>query len=107
MTSKFSDEKLRSLRARTSESLQRYSRNRLAVSQSSMALGSREHGRGQSLSRSDGKQLEIDQSGLAPKDAGLSATGAKIGDERQVRAVAKELKRLIVEDRRRGLGVGG
>ena len=28
-------------------------------------------------------------------------------EERTVRALAKEIKRLLTEDRRRGLGVGG
>ena len=32
---------------------------------------------------------------------------AILDDERRVRALAKEIKRLITEDRRRGLGVGG
>ncbi len=30
-----------------------------------------------------------------------------LDDERRMRALAKEIKRLIAEDRRRGLGVGG
>ncbi len=30
-----------------------------------------------------------------------------LDDERRIRALAKEIKRLINEDRRRGLGVGG
>lgn len=30
-----------------------------------------------------------------------------LDDERRMRALAKEIKRLITEDRRRGLGVGG
>ena len=107
MNNDFSDDRLRGLRARTGETLQRHARNRLAVIRSSVALGSRQRGQGLSSSRTNGKHLENDPRGPAPKDTGLSATSVKIGDERQVRAVAKELKRLIVEDRRRGLGVGG
>ena len=30
-----------------------------------------------------------------------------LDDERTIRALAKEIKRLLTEDRRRGLGVGG
>ncbi len=30
-----------------------------------------------------------------------------LDDERTIRALAKEIKRLLAEDRRRGLGVGG
>ena len=30
-----------------------------------------------------------------------------LDDERRVRALAKEINRLIIEDRRRGIGVGG
>lgn len=30
-----------------------------------------------------------------------------LDDERRMRSLAKEIKRLITEDRRRGLGVGG
>ena len=30
-----------------------------------------------------------------------------LDDERAIRALAKEIKRLLAEDRRRGLGVGG
>ena len=38
--------------------------------------------------------------------AGVSETEAP-REERSVRALAKEIKRLLTEDRRRGLGVGG
>ena len=56
---------------------------------------------------------------LAPQSAGGPSSGeftvnvnlmggtVFLDDERRVRALAKEIKRLIVEDRRRGLGVGG
>ena len=37
----------------------------------------------------------------------LSSGTIFLDDERRMRALAKEIKRLISEDRRRGLGVGG
>ena len=37
----------------------------------------------------------------------LSGGPIFLDDERRIRALAKEIKRLIGEDRRRGLGVGG
>ena len=37
----------------------------------------------------------------------LSGGPIFLDDERRIRALAKEIKRLLSEDRRRGLGVGG
>ena len=37
----------------------------------------------------------------------LSGGTIFLDDERRIRSLAKEIKRLISEDRRRGLGVGG
>ncbi len=37
----------------------------------------------------------------------LSGETIFLDDERRTRALAKEIRRLITEDRRRGLGVGG
>ena len=45
-----------------------------------------------------------------PMGAGAVAGAAEVEaprEERTVRALAKEIKRLLTEDRRRGLGVGG
>ncbi len=47
--------------------------------------------------------------GGGPVSINVSLSGGPIflDDERRIRALAKEIKRLIGEDRRRGLGVGG
>lgn len=47
--------------------------------------------------------------GGGPVTVNVSLSGGPIflDDERRIRALAKEIKRLIGEDRRRGLGVGG
>ncbi len=43
--------------------------------------------------------------GGAGRAAGPGASWALSGDERQMRTLAKEIKRLIMEDQRRGIGL--
>ncbi len=43
--------------------------------------------------------------GGAGRAAGPGASWALSGDERQMRWLAKEIKRLIMEDQRRGIGL--
>ncbi len=45
--------------------------------------------------------------GAVMVNVSLSGGPIFLDDERRIRALAKEIKRLIGEDRRRGLGVGG
>ncbi len=103
-------ERLGSLRAGLNRSLERFARNRLVAASLPVAPRSQERRR---TASSDGA--------AQPWGAGLrsgppladghslteSPAGAVIDDERQVRAMAKQIKRLIIEDRRRGLGIGG
>ncbi len=48
-----------------------------------------------------------DGGGAITVNVRLSGGPIFLDDERRIRALAKEIKRLIGEDRRRGLGVGG
>ena len=48
-----------------------------------------------------------DGGGAITVNVSLSGGPIFLDDERRIRALAKEIKRLIGEDRRRGLGVGG
>ena len=48
-----------------------------------------------------------DGGGAVTVNVSLSGGPIFLDDERRIRALAKQIKRLIGEDRRRGLGVGG
>lgn len=54
-----------------------------------------------------GRQRVIDGGGAVTVNVSLSGGPIFLDDERRIRALAKEIKRLIGEDRRRGLGMGG
>ncbi|MCH8826398.1 MAG: hypothetical protein IIB16_05515 [Chloroflexi bacterium] len=107
MANELPRDRLKTLRADGNLSLQRFAGNRLAVALLSMTPPAQVRRRTASAgvpipSGPAGPQKERE---LA--DARSSIAGDVIDDERQVRAMAKEIKRLIVEDRRRGLGIGG
>ena len=107
MTNEFGSNRLADLRARADRSLRRFARNRLAVTRSSLTSGLRQRRPRDSSGRLDASRPANDRDGPGFGKTSLAAAGTNIDDERQVRAVAKELKRLIVEDRRRGLSIGG
>ena len=95
------------LRADGNQSLQRFTRHRLAVTMLSFTPGSRGRGRTRSSSAANPLRVAALPNERAAEDSRSSAAAALIDDERQIRVMAKQIKRLIVEDRRRGLGVGG
>ena len=98
MTSDSHKESLGKLRSRAIQSLQSFARNRQAVALMSLRMDSRD------LRRSTGSG---DQGVLPSDGAGASTRRVATDEERQLRAMAKDIKRLIVEDRRRGLSIGG
>lgn len=95
------------LRARANRSLQRFAVNRLAVTQSSLTLVWRRQARNSSAGPSRLAGLSGQGDGQARAGNEHAGPPGGVGDERQVRAMAKEIKRLIIEDRRRGLSIGG
>ncbi len=54
-----------------------------------------------------GRRSVGDGGGAVTVNVNLSGGPIFLDDERRIRALAKEIKRLIGEDGRRGLGVGG
>ena len=74
-----------------------------------------DYARGDSLPvpRSDGPASDARRRSVgdnsSPVTVNVSLSGGPIflDDERRIRALAKEIRRLIGEDRRRGLGAGG
>lgn len=107
VTNDFPREKLNSLRVDANQSMQRFARNRQAPTLWSLTSGPRERHRTAASEASATSRPASRRSEGASVDIEASASGVTVDEERQGRAMAKEIKRLIVEDCRRGLGVGG
>ena len=107
MTNDFSYEKLGRLRAGLNQSLERFARNRLSATSMSVTPRSQERRRVASSNSSAPSNLAGLRNERPSDDSQFLTSGGVVDDERQVRAMAKQIKRLIVEDRRRGLGIGG
>lgn len=109
MTSDNRNERLNQLRRGANSLLRAFNRRSgfvsTGASESQEGIGSSALAQGllPSASQVGGSQ----SSGEVTVNVNLMGGAVFIDDERRVRALAKEIKRLIVEDRRRGLGVGG
>ena len=107
MTSDFSQHRRSRRRANANNLLQRFVRNRRTVASLPLASVSLERPRTGRSGVSTTSRFTGGQTGSPMNSVRQLATNIVMDDERQVRAMAKQIKRLIVEDRRRGLGVGG
>ena len=109
MTNDSRSERLSLLKAEANRSLRSFLRRNRLVTPRSRADRDTQHRAANSI----GLLPAIPPRGaIASSDAvnvnvNLSGGTIFLDDERRVRALAKEIKRLIIEDRRRGLGVGG
>ena len=107
MTSDLSRGRHDKLRANANQLLQRFDNDRRVVTSLFVAPvpAARRRAAPSEVSTTSwftGVQTKSGTGGVGASDAGVV-----MDDERQVRAMAKQIKRLIIEDRRRGLGVGG
>ena len=109
MTNDSRSERLSLLKAEANRSLRSFlRRNRIVTPRS---------GAGQDTNQGDTNSMGL-LPVIPPRSARASSNAVNVNvnlsggtifldDERRIRSLAKEIKRLISEDRRRGLGVGG
>ena len=109
MTDNDCTRRLSSLRTDVDRSLRSFVRRALSSARASAVQGSRERRPGASEGASAPPASEMPRAGLGSGLANVRLMGAMmlLDDERRARALAKEIKRLIMEDTRRGLSIGG
>lgn len=109
MASDFRRERLSHLRAEVNRSVEAFLHRAILITPTSGALP--ETGRRRAASGGLPPMVARTNAEVAPGEVTVNVNlmGGTIflDDERSVRALAKEIKRLITEDRRWGLGVGG
>ena len=109
MASNFRQERLSHLRAEVNRSLEAFLHRAILMAPTSGALphtGGRRAASGGLPPLVAQTNAEVAH-GAVTVNVNLMGGTIFLDDERRVRALAKEIKRLITEDRRRGLGVGG